>query len=108
MGCLVTVVIMIGGLIGAVLGYIWFGFIAMTIWNWFVPGMFNLPEISMLQAIAISLVIGVFRMRVPTDVELEASERLGNKYLLQRLLTSFFTGLFILITAWVVRWMMVL
>lgn len=36
---------------------LWSGFVASTLWGWFIVSAFNLPRITALQAIGISLVV---------------------------------------------------
>jgi len=81
----------------------WIGFLIMTIWNWFMPVIFGLPILNIWQALALSVVISVFRLRAPTDAELEAQANCGNKYGGMKAITYTVGSLLILLFAYIIH-----
>ena len=100
------VALLVAGVLCAVLSVAsiaWMGFLIMTIWNWFMPVIFGLPILNIWQALALSVVISIFRLRAPTDAELEAQEACGNKHGATKFFAYMIGSLIVLLVAYVVH-----
>lgn len=79
---------------------IYSGWITKIIWNWHIPIIFGLPEITIVQSIAISLVVGWMRFKN----DKHAVEKDDEDYyttLFENMLAIIFMGLFVLLTGWI-------
>ena len=82
---------------------IWSGFVIMTIWNWFVPGIFtSLPVLTFLQAIGLGLVFSAFSHRRTWAV----NEKSPLSELLADVFDNVCFGLLLLVTGAVVHWLL--
>jgi len=84
----------------AVPAAMWRGYVLSVIWSWFIVTTFGLPELTIVQAIGLSIVVGYFKMSYNTKKE-QNEERTD---IFARFIGhAFFAPLFVLGFAWIVK-----
>lgn len=94
-----TVLLGLGFVGVSVLLMLWGGFVLSLLWNWYVVPILNLPPVTALQAIALTLVVGMFK-GTAHDPELEKG---GLDVVVRRMLSGFFYSLILLLVGWALR-----
>lgn len=77
---------------------IWDGFVGSVVWNWFMPKTFNLPTITIAQAIGVCLVVEVISgvsTKLLDDDDLVEALVIHAALGVMALIIGFFTQLFI-------------
>ena len=91
--------ILFGALI--VLSYFVSGLVLSKMWEWFIVSTFEAPQITILEAIGISMIVGLFTRGLATKMDTDDDERILYRFarMWGRLLLSPFITLFI---AWII------
>ena len=84
-----------------ILGYIVSGLVLSILWGWFMVPIFEVPEISIVEAIGITLIVHLFMRslatKADTDEESETSTKVG-----KMLARSFVAPFITLVIGWIV------
>jgi hypothetical protein len=79
---------------------LWGGWVLSVVWNWFMPQIFGLPTLTLIQAIAASLIIGwLAKARVPPDTK----EKDALKALVEAYTRAFMEPAWVLAFAWIIQ-----
>ena len=84
-----------------ILGYIVSGLVLSILWGWFMTSMFEVPEISILEAIGITLIVDLLIRDLATRGNVDNESNTGKK-LARALGRAFLTPFIILLIGWIV------
>ena len=96
----IGLVVLIGLIV--VLGYMISGLVLSILWGWFMVPLFEVPEISILEAIGITLVVHLFMRRLATKTDIDAESEISTTKIGKALARSFIVPLITLLTGWIV------
>jgi hypothetical protein len=83
------------------LGYILNGLALSVMWRWFMTPVFNLPALSIAQAIGVSIVVGFLSYQ---HIDTKKDEGLSEEYkVMTAIVVTFLRPLFALFIAWIVH-----
>jgi len=98
----------VGGCLGivilAVVSIIMEGLVLSVVWNWFMPLIFGLPELTLIQALVVSLVIGY--LTKATVPEKEGKSKDLTVALIEGIMMVVLRPLVFLAIAFVFKWLM--
>lgn len=95
LGCLTLPIIML-------IAVVWGGWVLSVVWNWFMPAIFGLPYLTVVEAMAVSLIVSwLAKATVPSkegrDVWVAYGELIG---------TAILAPAFVLIVAYILKFFM--
>jgi len=80
---------------------IWGGIILSTVWNWFMPQIFGLMQLNVVQAIAVMTIVGYLTKADVSNLAKEERSPWAN--FINALLKAFLTPLFFLAIAFIIK-----
>lgn len=96
--------------LGMVVGVVLVGFVVAildgwalsTIWNWFIPPIFGLTQLTMVQAIGVALVFNLFTGEKSSSKKSDTDDKTFWGTVLESILTNVFKNIFVVVFAWIV------
>ena len=96
----IGIAIFAGALI--VLGYFVSGLVLSIMWNWFIVSTFDAPSLSILEAIGITMVVGLFTRGLATHLDTEDDDLKTSTKFAKTLARSLILPFITLFFAWIV------
>jgi len=84
------------------LGLVLNGWALSTVWNWYIPSIFNLPYLTLWQSVGVSMVFELFTGVKSRSNKSETSNKTYGEVFLESFLTVIITPVIIVFVAWVV------
>lgn len=88
-----------------ILLYLWWAYVATVIWMWFAVSQFNLPAISVTQAIGIGLIVSLFLSGTANrgHVAKLRTDKDSSAIFIEEMVEAFLRPALILLVGWIVR-----